>query len=193
MSFLESDQTVPIPVRRNRWIAVLAVIVVLAVGLRWLTRPRAPAPPTEVELDPRATFLRAADGARDPRIFPLGELGLRPGDSVALVRADSGDRSRATVLALFSETDSLAPPDRRYRVPGALGTGRKRVTGPGPGGGPPTDIPQDFGVGGEDPDSVALRVPSLARYLFLAVEVDTVADSAVTVRVVPGTGRGLVR
>lgn len=196
MTFLDDGETVPIPVRRNRWIAALVVIIVLAVGLWWLMRSAGPAPPTTVELSPRATFLRTAAGnAEEPAIVSLEEAGVRSGQRIRLVRegrwAEGTGQSYGHLLGVFSASDSLAPADRRYRVPGAVGIeGVRRATNRNPIGGWETDVPQDFGFGGPGQDSVQVRVPEGARYLFLGVDDVRVgdnvpADSALAVRIVP--------
>lgn len=196
MTFLDDDETVPIRIRRNRWIAALVVILVLAVGLWWLLRPTGPAPPTRVELSPRSTFLRtAAEGAEEPAILSLHELGLRPGSPVRLVRigrwAQGTGQPFGHLLAVFSASDSLGPRDARQRVPGAVGVeGARRTTGRNPVEGWETDIPQDFGFGGPGQRSVRVRVPEGARYLFLGVDDvrvgdNVLADSALAVRIVP--------
>lgn len=194
MTFGNNDDMVPIAIRRNRWIAALVVLIVLAVGLWFLLRPR-PTPPTEVELSPRATFLRTSPtGAEDARVLSLRELGLSPGDSVRLVRlgrwAQGTGQAYGHLLAVFSASDSLAPHDRRYRVPAALDAGPRRATGRHPIGGWATDIPQDFSFGGPHQDSVTVRVPDGASHLFLGVDDllvgdNTVADSILGVRIVP--------
>lgn len=196
MSFFDDGETVPITVRQNRWIAVLVVIIVLAVGVWWLLRPAGPAPPTTVELSPRATFLRTAAGAADaPTIVALREAGVRSGQRIRLVRegrwAQGTGQPFGHLLGVFSASDSLAPHDARYRVPGALGIeGIRRVTERNPVRGWETDIPQDFGFGGPGQDSVQVRVPAGARYLFLGVDDvrvgdNVAADSALAVRIVP--------
>lgn len=196
MSFLEDDETVPIEVRKNRWIAVLVVIIVLGVGLWWLMRPAGPAPPTTVEVSPRATFLRtAAPGADAPTIVPLEEAGVRSGQWIRLVReglwSEGTGQRYGHLLGVFSASDSLGPRDERYRVPGALAVeGVRRSTDRNPLRGWPTDIPQDFGFGGPGQDSVRVRVPEGARYLFLGVDDvrvgdNVLADTALIVRLVP--------
>lgn len=197
-----SEEKVPVAVRQNRWIAALAVLVVLAVGLWWTLRPTGPAPSTRVPLDPRATFLRGPPGAVQPaRALSLEELGLAPGDSVRLVRmgrwAQGTGVAFGHLIAVFSASDSLAPPGERHRVPGALEVeGPERSTGVAPLGLGPTDIPEDFGFGGPGQDSITVRVPERARYLFVAVDDvrpgdNLVAEAPFGVRIVPlGDGGG---
>lgn len=193
---------VPIRVRRNRWIAALAVLIVVAVGTWLLIRTDGPAPPTEVSLDPRATYLRHSPGAARPaRALSLQELGLSPGDSVRLVRmgrwAEGTGQAYGHLIGVFSATDSLAPADYRHRVVGAVDAhGPERATGWSPRGEGPTDIPHDFGFGSPTRDSVTVRVPEGARYLFLAVDDlrpgdNQVAEEPFGVRIVPlGAGSG---
>ena len=196
MRIFDDGETVPISVRQNRWIAVLVVIIVLAVGIWWLLRPAGPAPPTTVELSPRATFLRTAAPAADPpAIVSLRETGVRPGQRIRLVRkgrwAQGTGQPFGHLLAVFSASDSLGPHDARYRVPGALGIeGVRRGTDRHPIRGWQTDIPQDFGFGGPGQDSVRVQVPEGARYLFLGVDDvrvgdNVMADSTLAVRIVP--------
>lgn len=196
------DDRTPIPIRQNRWIALLAVFVLLALATWLLMRPSGPAPPTDVDLDPRATYLRtSAVGVEPARALSLEELGVEPGDSVRLVRRGTWAQGTGTafghLIAVFSATDSLAPPEQAHRVPGALPAGGRMFTGRNPVRGFTTDIPEDFGFGGPQTDSITVRVPEGARYLFVAPADERVGDNQVAeapfgVRIVPLTPRSLL-
>lgn len=194
MTFLDDDEMVPIAIRRNRWIAMLVVLVVLAVGL-WLTmRPATPASAVEVELPPGATYLRTVPAEAEPaRVLSLDELGVGPGDSVRLTRTVRPGREEGPAedgfVAVFSSSDSLAAPGEPHRVPGALEAGPDRITGRHPTRGWATDIPEDFGFGGPGAESVTVRVPEGARYLVLGAEAPAAGEpgggASRTIRVVP--------
>lgn len=194
MTFLDDDEMVPIAIRRNRWIAMLVVLGVLAVGL-WLTmRPPPPASPVEVELAPGATYLRTIPAEAEPaRVVSLDELRVGPGDSVRLARVRPGGEDAAAedaFVAVFSSSDSLAAPGEPHRVPGALDAGPDRITGRHPTRGWVTDIPEDFGFGGPDAGSVTVAVPEGARYLILGTEAppasgDPEGGASPTIRIVP--------
>jgi hypothetical protein len=143
------------------------------------------ATPTEVSVDPRATYLRTAsrDSARDARPIELAELGIEPGQRVTLRRLGSYSKKGSGgegLSAVFSANATLEPSEERHRVPGAIDAGPDYETSPTYFGDQPTDIPEDFLVSdtaGEDP-SVTLEVPPEARFLFASAIDNRFADNS---------------
>ena len=130
----------------------------------------------DVKVDPKASYLRANGESPPPAlIVTLADVGLAPGDWAYLeVLGDwdcggpCGDDGTNTMF-VFSETDELLPPSEPHRVPGAIDVCPDFVSANTFNGNLPTDIPEDFHVGGNDPTFIAIRVPDGAAYLFCAV------------------------
>src|SRR6202008_3009074 len=115
-----------------------------------------------------------------PLIIPLASFGIKPGDVISGVPV--GDMNVCTVgqfcfgefftpfvCAVFSSSNTLLPSGGAInRVPGAIApnftTSFPCVTGNTVFGNLPTDIPQDFFLGGE-----RVTVPPGAAYLFVGV------------------------
>lgn len=177
-----SGDRIPIGRRQGRWIAALAVLALVALGLRLMLGP---AGGDVVRVDPTSTYLRTdpADGAGRARAVPLSALGLEAGERARLVRVGRW-RSvtggpRTELVALFSADDSLRMSTRRRRVPGALDAGTDHRTRPTHHGHAPTDVPGDFGFGGPGRDTVTVTVPERARYLFFSVDDTLFSDNSV--------------
>lgn len=161
------------------------VAATIAAGLTWLAGASAPMA-SIVQIDPKGTFLRGS-GEYDshlPLVLDLQALGFLPGSALHLrVTGDTAltlPEFAATdplnsqdifnfVGAVFSLTDELLTSlDQRHRVPGAIGAGLPAlVSDPmlfGVPGDRETDIDEDFQI-----VDTYVRIPLLARYLFVAV------------------------
>jgi hypothetical protein len=129
----------------------------------------------DFKIDPKASYLRANGESPPPAlIVPLADLGLAPGDWAYIeVLGDwdcggpCGD-DRTDMLFVFSSTDELLGPGELHRVPGAIDVCPDVVTPNTFNGNLPTDIPEDFQVGGVEPISITIQVPAEAAYIFCA-------------------------
>jgi len=134
----------------------------------------APEPDVEIDLDPTATYLHT-NGEDVPGAEPidLQQLGVSPGEEITLVRLGSFSSGGGYgLLAVFSETSTLLPQDRRHRVADAVDAGIDHETSATFYGSESTDVPEDFLVADHDRTvrSVSVVVPKGARYLFAAAK-----------------------
>lgn len=137
----------------------------------------------EVELDPRATFLRTNTDpyAIDAQPIRILSLGLHPGDWIRLeVHGDFSPRNTAgaiddtdrNLIAVFSATETLLPGSNAFRVSGAIDAATDHLTPPTYHGNLTTDLSQDFFV-----DDVWVQIPAGTNYLFAAAEDSYYSDN----------------
>jgi hypothetical protein len=125
-------------------------------------------------LDPRSCFLHTCDdpGAVDAVPIDLAAHDIYPGDwimidAVGTYDGGGGWSGQDDMHGVFSTSSTLLAGSYLNRVPGAIDCGEDIYTDPTWNcGGESTDIPEDFQI---DP-FVRIRVPSGARYLFVAPE-----------------------
>ena len=120
----------------------------------------------------RATYLmRTPEDTNDePQPLRLAQYDLAPGDSLRLLRfgeyryvESDPDAVEDKMVGVFSTSSTLRERTARERVVGAIDVGRPYETAITSGGQLPTDIEEDFLI-----DSVDVRVPTGAAYLFVA-------------------------
>jgi hypothetical protein len=158
-----------------------------------------------VPIDPTATFLLTHQDpdAAGARPIDLEEVGLKPGDNVALravgdlcfsvfdPRGCANAEIAFEMIGVFSATSSLLAPNLLNRVPDAIAAGTPTLTFVTLFDQLPTDIGEDFVVA-HSPFSSVVTIPEGARYLFVAVKDsfygdndDPDGDLAVTIDRVP--------
>jgi subtilisin-like proprotein convertase family protein len=129
--------------------------------------------PTTAGVDPRATFLHTAnDSPNDPSPFPLWQFGLEPGHVIRLERLGDwdngpGNDTYTNMLAVFSTSTAVLPPQQLHRLPDAIEAGPDAATPCTHYGCEPTDIPEDFPVSHPLWSEIYLPVPAGAAYLFV--------------------------
>jgi hypothetical protein len=130
----------------------------------------------EVELDPRATYLRTfQDPALPAEPIALDSLGIQPGDEIRIEAVGGWDNGKGGELrgagAVFSTSRELLPGDSLNRVPGALPVSVAPAYGSWETyyGGRATDVPQDFSISSDETgqDGVTVTVPDGSRFLFV--------------------------
>jgi hypothetical protein len=166
--------------QRPRRIPALATLALL-LGPAWATETfdvekdsaalPEPVRASIIGIDARCTFQRTS-GENACASWPinLANLGLKPGDRIrlevlgdfSLAAGQLPDETRL-MIGVFSSSATLLPGDKLNRVAGAIDAGAEVVTAPTWHGRRDTDIAQDFAI-----DSIKIRIPAGARYLFIA-------------------------
>lgn len=132
---------------------------------------------TEVNINPRATYLRTNQdaGALNAKPVSLASVGLAPGDWARIERAGffaygNGTPDEGTMLGgVFSSSDVLLGADQLHRVAGAIAAGKPWVTGETFFGKLPTDIPEDFWIDDTTTSVAVVKVPAGATHMFFSV------------------------
>ncbi|MDX2034100.1 MAG: hypothetical protein SF339_25725 [Blastocatellia bacterium] len=169
----------------------LIALLCLAPALPFVGKPIATAAAQSslvFPVDPRATFLHTAmtedpevsDDPFNPTIIDLAQAGLAPGAEIKLSYQILQPFSYACgsnmpkyddplILAVFSGSAMLLPPQEEHRVPDAIKTGEEVRTGPVglAAMSQPDDIPEDFQI--MPVSGTVIRIPAGATHLFIGI------------------------